>query len=575
MCIFFMSNTHFKRFFAFFALLSSVCAGYGFAETPDFQDVERAILAVRAWIQDDLQIPEDSAYSLPNETSVCVVLRHHGQLLGVGVAHGQEKDPLKTAATTAFVEANRDKAFAKLSPAFKTIASSSISIEVELGGKPIPSPSKNYARFSHKIRKGIDGIGARRQNTWDIRLPASMRLSPRRKITSVLASICLNVGVHPAVAISGELPENEDITLYTIPTVTGYQTEMGAQVTLLVRGDELVTSEPPLETITSLSHILAKHLIVCTSESGVVIGGYQPETDSFSSPIASPFVQIMVANALEEYASLQTSTFREDARSTASNIISDVEKKFYDHDVIPIEVAASTVLLLASSPAPWSNETVQFMHACRETVMRVSQNIVQNQSLSEPSHVCAILALSISEIATNSSNPKVQKLAEDLCLLCIEGIPLESKISTIPWLFDAVELLNANGSKLATESMDELLSIALASQSTLTEEIDLDGGFFVTSKEGLVADARGLRMIPMLAKSTSPLAEQALLKALRFATQLTTREPRANRFQTPSFALGGVRASLWDATMPTEATAMTLLGVVRAIESIESRTPSE
>ena len=389
-------------------------------------------------------------------------------------------------------------------------------------------------------------------------------------MTSVLASICLNVGVHPAVAISGELPHGEDVTLYTIPTVTGFQKEMGAQVTLLVRGDELVVNECTLESIASLSNILAKHLIVCTNKSGAVIGGYQPETDSFSSPISSPFIQIMVASALEEYASLRTSSLRENARTTASIIIDDVEKKFYDHEAIPVDIAASTVLLFASSSAPWSNEVQQFMVACKETVLRVSQNTVQNKTLSEPPHICAILALAMSEISINASNPEVQKLAEELCLLCIEYIPLESKVSTIPWLFDAVMLLNANGSALATETMDELLSISLASQVTGTKDPDLAGGFFIRSPDGLVADARGLRMIPMLAKSDSPLARRALPEALRFAIQLTTREARANRFQAPSFALGGVRASTWDGAMPTEATAMALLGVVRAIETLQT-----
>ncbi len=570
-----MSNTPLLRFFAFLALFGSVCADYAFAEAPTFQDVERAVVALRGWIQDDLHVPEDSSIALPAETSVCVILRHHGQVLGVGVAHGQDKGPLEEAATAAFAETNRDKTFAKLSSAFKAIASNSISIEVELGGKPIPSPSKNYARFSHKIRPGVDGIAARRNNQWDIRLPAALRLSPRRKISSVLASVCLNVGVHPAIAISGELPQGEDVTLYSIPTVTGFQKETGAKVALLIRGDELVADICTLETITSLANILAKHLIVCTSETGTVIGRYQPETDSFSSPIASPFVQLMVASALEEYASLQTSSFRENARSTASNIIGDVEKKYYDHEAIPIEVAASTVLLLASSPAPWSNEILQFMHACKETVLRVTGETVQSEALSEPPHIYAILAQAMSEIATNAANPKVQKLAESLCLLCIENIPLESKVSTIPWLFDAVALLNANGSRLPTETMDELLNIALASQVTATKEPELAGGFLLTSDDGLVADARGLRMVQMLAKSESILAKEALLEALRFAIQLTTSDERANRFQAPSFALGGVRASMWDAAMPTEATAMTLLGVVQAIKAMQSCTPSK
>ena len=118
--------------------------------------------------------------------------------------------------------------------------------------------------------------------------------------------------------------------------------------------------------------------------------------------------------------------------------------------------------------------------------------------------------------------------------------------------------------------MQELLEIALSAQINETNS-DLFGGFSLISNGIRVVDARGIRMVPMLAlfaQTPNPnqsKAIQALTKSIRFVSQLTTQEQRANRFANPTLSKGGVRVATWDASMPTEASAMALLGVSRAI----------
>ena len=88
---------------------------------------------------------------------------------------------------------------------------------------------------------------------------------------------------------------------------------------------------------------------------------------------------------------------------------------------------------------------------------------------------------------------------------------------------------------------------------------------------GNIVDARGLRILPFLAQMChSPFAMksesfQTMIAALRFTEQLVTSEQRSMRFDNPTMALGGVRQSTWNATMPTEAVAMALLGVTDAV----------
>ena len=571
-----MRNTTLVRFFALLALFISICTDYSGANELTFSDTNVAIHAVRSWIEDGLHVPEEYHSQLPEDTSACIILRHHGQLLGVGVS-SNSKQPLIDAATSAFAEANSNSSFSQLSPEFKELASSSISIELELGSKPIPSPHKNFKRFAKRIEKGINGVAVRRMEKWGVRMPAAMRLSPRRTISSVLASICLNVGVHPSVAVSGNLSTTEDVTLYIIPTITGFQKNTGDEIKLLIRGDELVSQIQNKSELEELAQRLATHLIACIRESGSVIGGYQPETDSLSPPLATPFIQLMVAAALEEYAELAQIEERDISRKKVSLIMGDVEKKFYDNDNIPTTIASAVVIAVSLSQAPWSEEIQQFITACDKTTITVARDIVNSNAEIEKPHSLAMIALAISKIAVQTQNKNLQVLAEKTCLHCINSVPLQSKVSIIPWITEAVLLLNINGSTLPVAPLDELVDLALSSQIRNKTNSDLLGGFLLKNEVDLEVDARGIRMLPMLVQMCNVkgqnriILQQSALATTRFIAQLTTTKERANRFQNPALSIGGVRASLWDASMPTEATAMALIGVTRLINASTTR----
>ena len=568
-----MRITTLTRFFTLLSLFVSICTDYTGANELTKADCHAAISAVRSWINDDLQIPQEYYSTLPIETSVCIILRHHGQLLGVGVA-SNSKQPLLDAATIAFDEANANTIFAQLSQEFKKQASSSISIELELGEKPIASPHVNFKRFANKIDKGIDGVGVRRLQKWDIRMPAILRLSPKREVESVLASICLNVGVHPVIAISGNLSTNEDVTFYKIPTIAYYQKNAFDEVRILVRGNELV---PLLENKTELEKLanqLATHLFMCIRETGSVIGGYQPETNSLSAPFATPFIQLMVASALEEYAEIAPITMREKARMNVSLVLNDVVKKYYDNENIPISIASAVVITVSLSQAPWNAEVQQFISECKKYTIQVARDITTEKTEIKKPHTLAMVALAISTIAVQSKDKRLKSLAEETCLHCIHSVPLQSKISIIPWIAEAVLLLNKHGSNLSISPLNELVDLALSSQMLVNKNSDLYGGFQLINKDGLETDARGLRMLPMLVQmkhikgQNQSLLHHSILGTTRFIAQLTTSKTSSNRFQNPSMAFGGVRASTWDASMPTEATAMALIGITRVLRSI-------
>ena len=60
-----------------------------------------------------------------------------------------------------------------------------------------------------------------------------------------------------------------------------------------------------------------------------------------------------------------------------------------------------------------------------------------------------------------------------------------------------------------------------------------------------------------------------LMQAMRFLRQLQVDEASAWMYPDPKLAIGGIRASTWDNSLPVDATSMTLLCVVEMIKSLD------
>jgi hypothetical protein len=163
-----------------------------------------------------------------------------------------------------------------------------------------------------------------------------------------------------------------------------------------------------------------------------------------------------------------------------------------------------------------------------------------------------------------------------LCSRCFTDVPLKFRASLIPWIITPIIKLQQRGISKFDDSLLELLQLAISSQVLSGNDDDLIGGFILITDIGDVVDARGLRMLPMLAKicdhssTNKTVAFKALVLATRFVEQLTTRKEKSERYENPAMALGGVRKSTWDAEMPTEATAMALLGISDAVNAIQN-----
>jgi len=396
-------------------------------------------------------------------------------------------------------------------------------------------------------------------------------LSPFRSVSNIVESLCINLGVHPTIAFSHELSPNDDVTMYSIPSRTYLQTHASAEIIELIRGDELVCNETiNTSHLTSLADSLAFHLITSTGPNGKMIGGYQPETNTLKPMFATHFVQMLSATALKKYSQLEHATHGDAAIHSTNTIVESIAADFNKDKNIDTESASLLILLLLHTNEKYD----QLVHACESQVLLAGKNYLSNTNEPPRAFELALVTASLIELGIDRDDKELLQRGEYLCSLCFSDIPLESRASLIPWIISPILKLQKLGNTDFDDSLLELLQLALVSQVLSGNDKDLLGGFMLSTEIGNIVDARGLRMLPMLAKicdssaANKAVAFKSLISAIRFVKQLTTRENKSNRYESPAMAIGGVRKSPWNAEMPTEATAMALLGITDAINTI-------
>ncbi|MDP7006357.1 MAG: hypothetical protein QF718_09130 [Phycisphaerales bacterium] len=555
------------------SLITTVCVEC--SASPNQADMFKNTLfsTVREWMREDFQAPTN-VDSCPLESAfVCLVLRHHGKTLGYG-----SSTSLPEAASIAFNEVSRNKIFSMdLTEEMKNEIIDSISVELEYGGTPIPSAHKNIDRFDYTFNQGMNGVAVRRGSEWGIKMQAELRLSPFRTVSNIVESLCINLGIHPTIAFSHELPPDDDVTLYSIPLTTYIQNSAGAEIITLIRGDELVQNET-LNTayLTKLADSFASHLIKSTNANGMVIGGYQPETNTLTNMFATHFVQILTANALQQYSKLSNASDSSPAMESSAVIIESIANDFKKDKNIDTESAAALIIMLLDSTSKYSQAVQELLCACESKVMLAAEKYLDPSHTIPPAFELSLVVAATIELGLHYEDEQLIDRGASLCSRCFSDVPLKTRASLIPWIITPILKLQQRGVTTFDDSLSELLQLAVSSQILTENDVDLIGGFMLITDIGNVVDARGLRMLPMLSKicdnssSNKTIAFKSLVLATRFVEQLTTRKEKSERYENPAMALGGVRKSTWNAEMPTEATAMALLGITNAITSIQN-----
>ena len=417
---------------------SSVCAGYTVGGTDIPNQPKEQFDAIRAWMHDDFRVSNDKS-TFSEDNYVCIVLRHHGEVLGYGTAKN-----LIIAASRALGDVRKHDGFKMdLDDELKKEIVDSISIELEFGDTPIPSPHKNIDRFAYSFHQGLDGIAVRKGNEWNVRMQAELRLSPYRPVSNIVESICINLGVNPTIALNHVVPLDEDVTMYSIPTSAYIQNHSGAEITPLYRGDEIVHRISMSTThLMGLADQIASHLMKSTGKNGKMIGGYQPETNTLTKMFATHFVQILSAMALQNYADV----CRSEAAATSSvTILESVAEDVHQTGTIDIESASLLLLMLLNSTTEYNEQVHTLQEVCETRVRNVSEQLLITDEEALRPFVLSLVAAATIQIGEKYEDNQLLAKGKGLCVRCFRDIPLESRMSIIPWIIEPATSDNTQG----------------------------------------------------------------------------------------------------------------------------------
>ncbi|MDP7009489.1 MAG: hypothetical protein QGI78_07965, partial [Phycisphaerales bacterium] len=500
------------------------------------QTSETPILIVREWVNND-HVELTSHDHLPKDTSaVCVLFWRNGQVIGYGEAIGDQQNLLSTATRAALQTLRKDPTFRRLSKDLQKQLLPDIGIEVGIALSPTPIPTKNLERAAQSFKRGVHGIAIRRGDTWVYRFPSQMRLAPFRETVQHLEGLCIKAGAPASDVLSHQLRASEDVTIYTVDFTSSYQHKVSDPIQTLYRGDQIISARALSRSgLLPLADLLASYLIrsVWPHEDRIgITGTYIPEADRYDTMFAPLIPQAMAAEALLRYASLSHAKFNKGAIDAYTRIMNDLAVVNEHESPISNSTEASFIVLASCTNRKLSTPTVAMIEQCKNIVIESSSEMVRGTTQPDTALSRGLLAAAMTHIS--KQEPRYLSLAEKTIHHCITTASATDHASLIPWIAKAcVEVHNLGGTVDRTLAQ-MLVDGAIASQVTDVAVPDIQGGFSLHATNSSVVDARGIRMVPMIAcllpeeYFTPPEKKSTLLKslfsAMRFTAQLTTSE---------------------------------------------------
>ncbi len=559
-----------------------------------FNDVQSLI---RAWKPGDTS-PVVAGSAFDRASRACgaaqVTLRFGGRVVGRAWRVGGTPDALLAAARDAIHAAER---FLHESDVKESVFASRLLIGLELAGALVPYAPASYDDADLEVPPGIDGVGARVNDTTRLMFPSSMLThnpvaglpqSPGDALVAAaaaalddpVAGLRADPNNHPA-----KLAKDRAVQFYRFSVTHVSQQSPDAPATFLYRHGRVVAErEVTLDAMKQWGDGVADFLAARV----VTNAAQPPKTDdiaieSIFNPLggtatrsADPAVMSLAALALAERKPEQAGTLlRAVARGTVKTRLRPAAAGAY---LIAIERLPAA----ANAESPASAEGVE--QALAQAVEACEQSLAQeNLSLAERSLALAGLARRARSDAT--LRPRLDgKLAALLSTTKVDQLA-----SAMPWIVMAARDLAPQSSPDAPLAVAPLLGEwrELAYKFVLTADDagpdgeDLVGGMVFTKARVPLPSAQTVRVAPGLAAMLAdprltPAADRGkeivrLVPVLRFTRQLMGDDIHATLFADPLRAKWGVRNALWDQRMNTDAAALALITLDEAITGLEAK----
>lgn len=635
----------------------------GAGEAPDAAAAVAAYMRAREWVtafQTPPQNDDASRLKLEGCRGVCVILRQAGRVMGVGVDTSGDELMLRRAVGGAMNDVLSDPAYQRLAAAIanrdgkrkkdrndgaaesrpaasepeqetggltidaiRASLGQSLTLEIEVAGDPAPVVGKNMPSILAKVEPGIDGMAMRRGTSWHASFPAQARITnasgdPRRQ----LLNLALNAGF--ALKDFDNLPQQNDVAIYTFRSIDLAELQRGKAPSLLVMGDvPVAASSMDHDGIARLAEGIARHLLACRfpkdsiqSEPGAapaaaaanrplgLMGSYRVIADEHEPMIAPPLEQALAAWALAAFSHSKADdeALRAAAGQAAGNLLRDLHEIADDELDWHADPAACAAIVHAVAASPELRGDADIAALFREACAVVTSSFDpkagfaatpadgKTKATTPPPHVQAMLAGAMARLVhmRGEGAPEISPtLARGAADAAWASVPEPKRVALLPWIgWAEQDLADASGDAIG--HLDDLRRLAEALHRTRFADGGREarpeflGGLVLAGEADSPASkptsqtirpaawlATALRNPQITPPDTAAQARTELRGTMRFLAQLSIRDGLAGLVRNPAKAVGGLRNSLWDSDLAVPAQALGLVTAVEALASLD------
>tara|TARA_Y100000589_G_scaffold331965_1_gene388278 strand:- start:2576 stop:4402 length:1827 start_codon:yes stop_codon:yes gene_type:complete len=550
----------------------------------DLEDCVGAWLEARSWV-DDLAVPEKTVRTslVPNASAACIILRHRGRTVGVGLSHSDDTDPsdaplIQDATRLAVRAALKDQTITALPESVRTDAGRNLVMEMEIAGPLQALLGRSIEVAAERIQPGVHGIAMRYGDRWWFEFPSQLRMSNAAAGPQRILALALTSELSPRQIEN--LRNTGEVSLYRFETVNLAQTESGDMPRMLTCGDiPVIQSEVTPERIAQSRDALAKHLLgrIFTSADGTrLVGSYTPLAASFKTQPPTERERAIVALSLARY-SRNPAVDPELANAARTAAAELIEGSLSEPDMVgsgdPLE-ASATYLAARELNLDDGGRQIDIIrnHVLK---LRESGDLVIRKQASSVVFVCAALMKSPSEDDMD--------LAVEMSRKARDTMPVQQQVTLLPWL-GWIE--RDNRTRLESPSSNpDLNALQFIRRQTMNlqappsfDNKTLNAGGYILEPGPRGVTSRSFRPALFIAETISDPgyldSDQAdvlaaHLRFLRYMMQLSCREDVAGTWRQPDRVIGAIRESCWDAELDPVTQAMGLMVLSEPISNTD------
>lgn len=589
-------------------------------DLPALEDVVAAYSTMRRWLDAfELPDPDEDEAKLPlgRATGVCVVLRHRGQLIGLGRDTSGGDLMARRALARAMGQVLADPSVSNLPDEFKDDVGLSLTMQLEVAGQMKPLLGHSTRDFAEQIEPGLDGLALRRGSRLEALFPTQMLAqNTADDALAQMPGLAIALGLD-AGDVSRRIKDRE-VSAYRFRTIQLAQASPRGLPFKTIRNRRVVEqSEVTLDGILQFADGIAAHLRQSFREIPEpepnpsvslahrrLMGTYRPITDNYQPMLASPTDQALAAMAMARYATTPgvSETDASVHRMIAVRLLHELAAGRHDEpDPLGRIVSCAALVHACCSLPPGDLEAVDLLDQAIERILASWRDELGFVDKRQSTGALAALPPSDQAIiaaALASAWRRHPERLEGVRRYRIRGAidhawstaPAHQHVSLLPWIgWAELDYAAATGRPIMNAArlteISGLLQEARVTAGERPDEPDLAGGFELAAARGFIkvnsqsarpaawmATALGMPEQIPIAPSAGSIADarQAHLRTMRFLMQLAVTEQDAWWCRNPERAIGGISESTWNANQPVAAQALCLMAAAETLISLDA-----